>query len=172
MSVASEIERLSGARTLLISKMLSAGYEVAEGATLDALINAIVLKSLDEGNILPDTDTWKMYNNKVPAVCGGYRFEHTFDDVWGGFYCYFESDLIETVKGKTVIVSVNKLIGTKSKIELVRDSALVGTIWPTETKSSFSYTLPSDVASAYIRAVVYGADDLHCRFEGISMKIA
>ena len=76
------------------------------------------------------------------------------------------------VKGKTVTVSVNRLVGAKAKIELVRDSALVGTIWPTETKSSFSYTFPSDVASAYIRAVVYGADDLHCRFEGISMKIA
>ena len=172
MSVVSEIERLSGARTLLINKMLSAGYEVAEGATIDALINAVVLKSLDEGNILPDTDTWKMYNNKIPAVCGGYRFEHTFDDVWGGFYCYFGSDLIETVKGKTVTVSVNRLVGAKAKIELVRDSALVGTIWPTETKYSFSYTFPSEVESAYLRAVVYAADDLHCLFEGISMKIA
>jgi len=172
MSVAGEIARLSDARALLISKMESAGYEVDVSMNLNGLIGEIILKNLDEGNILPDTDTWRMYNGKQPDVWGGYRFEATFDDVWGGFYCYFGNDLIETVRGRTVTVSVKRLVGAKSKIELVVGSNLVGTIWPTETAKSFSYTFPEDMASAYLRAVVYGADDLHCAFEGISMKLA
>ena len=104
-------------------------------------------------------------------ACAADLDEATFDDVWGGFYCYFDSTLIETVKGKAVTISVGRLVGAKSKIELVVGANLVGTIFPTQTKKSISYTFPSDMTSAYIRAVVYGAEDMHCEFEGISMKL-
>ncbi len=171
MSVASEIARLREAKAALISKMESAGFEVDTSMNLNGLIRTIILRNLDTRNLLPDTDTWRMYNNKEPDVWGGYCFEATFDDVWGGFYCYFDSTLIETVKGKAVTISVGRLVGAKSKIELVVGANLGGTIFPTQTKKSISYTFPSDMTSAYIRAVVYGAEDMHCEFEGISMKL-
>mgnify|MGYP006916311975 CR=1 FL=1 len=171
MSVAGEIERLSGARALLITKMLSAGYEVGEGDTVDMLIERIVLKSQGGGNILPDTDTWQMYNGKKPLVCGGYRFEHTFDEVWGGYYCYFKSDLMDAVRGKTVAVGVRSLTGEKAKIEMVCNNSLVIGIMHTDTPKEMHYTVPDNISSGYVRAVVFGADDLHCAFEGVYMKI-
>lgn len=171
MSVANEISRLFAAKALLIRKMDSAGYDAGQEYTLNELIDAIVLKSQNDWNILPDTDTWKMYNNKVPAVCGGYRFEHTFDDVWGGYYFNFTKDFIEKVQGKTVALGLSSLTGAKAKIEMVVDTKLVVSMFQTAVPKENRYTFDETVSSGYIRAVVYGADDLHCAFEGIYVKI-
>ena len=82
-------------------------------------------------NLLPDTNTWVMSNGKPPDVWGSYSFEATFTGAWEAFSCFFDSGLLEKVKGKIVEFGVEKLVGASARLEMVVDGSALNYILQT-----------------------------------------
>lgn len=120
-------------------------------------------------NILPDTNTWVMSNGQTPTVSGGYDFEATFTGAWEAFTCNFSADLMNSIKGKTITFGVASLTGASSRLELIVDGNFAGGITQTSTPASAQYTIPATASGAYLRIVVFSADDLHCAFSDVYM---
>lgn len=119
-------------------------------------------------NLLPDTNRWVMSNGRTPDVWSGYAFEATFTSAWEGFSCFFDAELLEQVKGKTVEFGVERLEGASSRLELVVDGGMMPEyILATETPASAQATIPLSASSVTLRIIVFSDEDLHCAFSGV-----
>lgn len=121
-------------------------------------------------NLIPDTNTWIMSNSRSPDVWGGYEFEATFTSAWEGFSCFFSEDLLERVKGKTVLFGVNHLTGASSRLELIVDGSVVNYILATTTPAEVEASIPETATSVTLRIIIFSEDDLHCEFTGLYMN--
>lgn len=121
-------------------------------------------------NLLPDTDTWYMSNGSKPDKCGGYSFEATFNCAWEGFICDLNPTLIERVKGRKLAFGVDSLEGADARLEILMDGAYINGIESTDTPKRVITDVPETVSSMTIRLIIFGTDDLHCKFTGVSLK--
>lgn len=118
-------------------------------------------------NLLPDTSRWVMSNGHTPDVWGGYAFDATFTSVWEGFSCFFDADLVENVRGKTVKFGVSSLTGASSRLELIVDGSVANYILATDAPASVEASIPDTAAEVTLRIIIFSADDLHCAFGGV-----
>jgi len=121
-------------------------------------------------NILPDTDTWSMSSGKSPDVSGNYEFEATFQMAWEGFSCFFDSEMMDAVKGKTVEFGVSYLEGASARLELVIDGSVANYILETGTAAAVQADVPSTAQAVTLRIIIFSDADLHCKFAGVYMK--
>lgn len=121
-------------------------------------------------NLLPDTNTWVMSNGKPPDVWGSYSFEATFTGAWEAFSCFFDSDLLEKVKGKIVEFGVGKLAGASARLEMVVDGSALNYILQTDTAAKVQVSIPASASSVTLRIIIFSTDDLHCEFNGVYMN--
>lgn len=118
-------------------------------------------------NLLPDTNTWVMSNGKTPDVWGDYAFEATFTGAWEGFSCFFDSTLLEKIKGKIIEFGVAKLTGASARLEMVIDGSAVNYILQTEKATKVQVTVPESASEITLRIIIFSTDDLHCEFSGV-----
>ncbi len=118
-------------------------------------------------NLLPDTNRWVMSNGRTPDVWSGYAFEATFTSAWEGFSCFFDADLLEDVRGKTVKFGVNRLVGASSRLELIIDGSVVNYVLASATAVSAEAAIPATATEVTLRIIIFSADDLHCEFDGV-----
>lgn len=118
-------------------------------------------------NLLPDTNRWVMSNGQTSDVWSGYAFEATFLGAWEGFSCFFDADLVESLKGKTVTFGVNHLTGASSRLELVVDGNVANYILATATAACVDAAIPETASEVTLRIIIFSADDLHCEFTGV-----
>ncbi len=118
-------------------------------------------------NLLPDTNRWVMSSGRTPDAWGGYAFEATFTSAWEGFSCFFDTDLLESVRGKTVKFGVSRLAGASSRLELVVDGSVANYILATDAPASVEAPVPAAAAEVTLRIIIFSADDLHCEFAGV-----
>ena len=121
-------------------------------------------------NLLPDTNTWVMSNGKPPDVWGSYSFEATFTGAWEAFSCFFDSDLLEKVKGKIVEFGVEKLVVASARLEMVVDWSALNYILQTDTAAKVQVSIPASASSVTLRIIIFSTDDLHCEFNGVYMN--
>lgn len=126
--------------------------------------------NLGVNNILPTTNNWIMSNGKSPTLANGYNFSAVFTSVWEAFTCFFDEDIINSIKGKTMKIGVNKLISSSCRLELVVNNNSVVEINNTLNPFSVEYTFPVDIQSASLRVICFSNTyDLSCSFEGVYM---
>jgi len=101
------------------------------------------------------------------VVWGGYAFEATFTSAWEGFSCFFDAELLESVRGKTVKFGVSRLAGASSRLELVVDGSVANYILATDAPASVEAPVPAAAAEVTLRIIIFSADDLHCEFAGV-----
>lgn len=118
-------------------------------------------------NLLPDTNRWVMSSGHTPDVWGGYAFDATFTSVWEGFSCFFDADLMENVRGKTVRFGVDHLAGASSRLELIVDGSVANYILAADAPASAEVSIPETAAEVTLRIIIFSADDLHCAFGGV-----
>lgn len=118
-------------------------------------------------NLLPDTNRWVMSNGRTPDVWGGYAFEAAFTSAWEGFSCFFDADLLESVRGKAVEFGVGRLEGASSRLELIVDGSVSNYILATDAPASAEVMIPETAAEVTLRIIIFSADDLHCAFTGV-----
>ena len=118
-------------------------------------------------NLLPDTNRWVMSNGRTPDVWSGYAFEATFTSAWEGFSCFFDSDLLEEIRGKTIRFGVGHLTGASSRLELIVDGSVVNYVIASKTAVSAEASIPLTAAEVTLRIIIFSADDLHCEFDGV-----
>ena len=111
-----------------------------------------------------------MSNGRSPDVWGDYEFEATFTSAWEGFSCFLSEDLLERVKGKTVLFGVNHLTGASSRLELIVDGSVVNYILATTTPAEVEASIPETATSVTLRIIIFSEDDLHCEFTGLYMN--
>lgn len=118
-------------------------------------------------NLLPDTNRWVMSNGHTPDVWGGYAFEATFTSAWEGFSCFFDADLLESVRGRTVRFGVGRLAGASSRLELIVDGSVSNYILAADAPASAEVMIPDTAAEVTLRIIIFSTDDLHCEFAGV-----
>lgn len=121
-------------------------------------------------NLIPDTNTWIMSNGRSPDVWGDYEFEATFTSAWEGFSCFLSEDLLERVKGKTVLFGVNHLTGASSRLESDCRWKCCK-LYPGNDNSCRSRSKHSrDCNIGNATNYYFSEDDLHCEFTGLYMN--
>ena len=120
-------------------------------------------------NLLPDTNTWIMSTGVPPTVWGGYEFENTFTGAWEGFSCFFTEEMKSKVLGKTVEFGIDYLKGACARLEMVVDGAAVNYILQTDMPSKVQVSVPETATEITLRIIIFGADDLYCKFAGVYM---
>lgn len=118
-------------------------------------------------NLLPDTNRWVMSNGRTPDVWSGYAFEATFTSAWEGFSCFFDADLLEDVRGKTVKFGVEHLKGASSRLELIVDGNVANYVLASKAAVSAEASIPQTATEVTLRIIIFSADDLHCEFDGV-----
>lgn len=73
----------------------------------------------------------------------------------GGLLLFFDSDLLEKVKGKIVEFGVEKLVGASARLEMVVDGSALNYILQTDTAAKVQVSIPASASSVTLRIIIF-----------------